>query len=181
MDKIRKEIINCNKCNLCKDRKNAVPGEGNIHSKIFFIGEAPGENEDREGIPFCGRSGKILDELLESINLKREDIFITNIVKCRPPQNRDPKEDEINACSPYLKIQIKLIDPILICTLGRYSTSLFLKDRKISQIHGKVFKYGKYKIIPLYHPAVGLYNPNMKSVLREDFQIIKTITTLQNI
>ncbi len=181
MDKIRKEIINCNKCNLCKDRKNAVPGEGNIHSKIFFIGEAPGENEDREGIPFCGRSGKLLDELLESINLKREDIFITNIVKCRPPQNRDPKEDEITACSPYLKIQIKLIDPILICTLGRYSTSLFLKDRKISQIHGKVFKYGKYKIIPLYHPAVGLYNPNMKSVLREDFQIIKTITTLQNI
>ncbi len=175
MDDIRKEIISCNKCNLCTDRKNAVPGEGNIHSKILFIGEAPGENEDRDGIPFCGRSGKLLDELLDSINLKRKDIFITNIVKCRPPQNRDPSEDEIKSCSPYLKIQIKLINPTVICTLGRYSTSLFLKDRKISQIHGKVFKYGEYRIIPLYHPAVGLYNPNMRPILKEDFQIIKTL------
>ena len=175
MDKLRKEILNCKKCNLCKLRTNAVPGEGSIQSKIFFIGEAPGANEDKEGIPFCGRSGKLLDELLESINLKRNDVFITNIVKCRPPENRDPSENEIKKCSPYLKRQIKIINPTVICTLGRYSASLFIKNRKISEIHGKVFKLGKYKVIPLYHPAVGLYNPNMKKILLEDFLVLKNL------
>lgn len=172
MDELREQILNCKKCNLCSTRTNAVPGEGDYNADIFFIGEAPGEREDIEGIPFCGRSGNLLTQMLNEIGLDRKDIFITNIVKCRPPGNRDPEENEIDSCKPYLKLQIALVKPKIICTLGRYSSSLFVKD-KISKIHGQIFKFGKYTVIPLYHPAVGLYNPNMKKVMQEDFLKIK--------
>ncbi len=175
MDSIRNEIINCTKCNLCKTRNNAVPGEGSLKAKIMFIGEAPGANEDRDGIPFCGRSGSLLNSMLESIELTRKDVFITNIVKCRPPENRDPNEIEIERCSPFLKLQFDIIKPKIICTLGRLSMSLFFKDKKISEIHGKKFKLSQYTVIPMYHPAVGLYNPNMKKILFEDFLMLKNL------
>jgi len=123
LQEIAEQVRNCRKCDLWKTRKNAVPGEGNPHAEIMFVGEAPGENEDIEGKPFVGAAGKLLTKLItEVLGLKREDVFITNVVKCRPPQNRDPTEEEMTACSPYLRMQIDIIKPKLIVTLGRHST-----------------------------------------------------------
>ncbi len=176
MDLIRQEILNCTKCELCKGRIHAVPGEGAINARIMFVGEAPGQNEDQQGIPFCGASGKLLDLMLESISLKREDVFITNIVKCRPKGNRDPEKIEIDTCSKYLKRQILLVNPKVICTLGRFSMNLFFPDFSISKVHGQIFKLSKFKIIPLYHPAVGLYKDSMKETLFSDFKVLKQFT-----
>jgi len=186
--RIEKEILLCRKCPLYQEREknNYLPviGEGNLEAKAIFIGEAPGLNEAKSGRPFCGAAGKILDELLESISLKREDIYITNLLKDRPPQNRDPQPEEIKACFPYLEKQIEIIKPKLICPLGRYSMRLImekygLKEKilPISQTHGKVFEiknlFQEIRIIPLYHPAVATYNPNMKEILKKDFEILK--------
>ncbi len=186
INKIRKEIEKCQKCPLFKTRLNPVIGEGSLSPKIMFIGEAPGANEDKQGIPFCGRAGKILDELLESINLKREEVYITNIVKCRPPNNRNPLADEIESCSSFLDRQIEIIKPNLIATLGNFSSSYILKKLAtkkevpgISKIHGKVFlikhKEKKVFIVPLYHPAVATYNPNTLPTLKKDFYILKLV------
>jgi len=184
LEDIKKEVLNCKKCQLYKNRTNPVFGEGNPKAEIMFVGEAPGFNEDREGRPFCGAAGRVLDELLDSIAVKREEVFITNILKCRPPNNREPKMEEIKACTPYLERQIKIIRPKVICTLGNYSTAYIfekygLKDRLqgISKIHGKVFEarnlFESVKIISLYHPAVATYNPNMKEILKKDFKILE--------
>ena len=139
----------------------------------MFIGEAPGENEDTKGIPFCGASGELLDQMLDSISLKRADIFITNIVKCRPPANRDPEKNEIHSCKNYLQRQVDIISPKVICTLGRFSMNYFFPTFYISKVHGNIFNFESYKIIPMYHPAVALYNANMKKILLSDFQILK--------
>jgi len=184
LKKIKEEVINCRKCSLYKTRTCPVIGEGNHQAKIIFIGEAPGVQEDRTGRPFCGAAGKILDELLESVNIKREDVYITNILKDRPSNNRDPQPEEIRACVPYLEKQIEAIGPEIICPLGRYSMKFLmekfgLKDaiEPISKIHGKVFEtqtlFQKVKIISLYHPAVATYNPNMKEILKVDFKILE--------
>jgi len=186
--KIKDEVINCKKCSLYKERINGgfhpVIGEGNHQAKIMFIGEAPGLQEAKTGRPFCGRSGKILDELLGSVNIKRENVYITNILKDRPPKNRDPQKEEIKICVSYLERQIELIKPTVICSLGRYAME-FLMERfglentiePISKIHGKVFEVKilsqSIKIIPFYHPAVATYNPNMKEALQKDFQILR--------
>ncbi|RLF24137.1 MAG: uracil-DNA glycosylase [Thermoplasmata archaeon] len=181
---IEKEIRSCRKCSLFRTRNNPVVGEGNLKAKIVFIGEAPGFNEDREGKPFCGAAGKILNELLESIDLKREEVYITNLLKCRPPQNRDPLPEEIKVCSSYLLRQLEIISPKVICPLGRYSMKFVfdkygLSDRlePISKIHGKIFEikslFGDLSVIPLYHPAVATYHPTMKEVLRSDFEVLK--------
>lgn len=179
LKKIRDEVLKCKKCSLYKTRTYPVIGQGNHQAEIMFIGEAPGYNEDKSGRPFCGKAGAILDELLNSINLKREDIYITNLLKCRPPNNRDPKEEEIKACSFYLERQIEIIKPKVICTLGRHSTTYIMKKyglkeqiQPISKIHGKIFLAKNIKIIPLYHPAVGVYNQNMIKVLKKDFKIL---------
>ncbi|MCX7995817.1 MAG: type-4 uracil-DNA glycosylase [candidate division WOR-3 bacterium] len=183
LDRITDEILVCAKCPLHRTRINPVPGEGNPNAKIMLIGEAPGANEDRTGRPFCGDAGKVLDELLTVAGLKREEAFIGNILKCRPPNNRDPRIDEIIVCTPYLERQIEIIKPQIICTLGNYATAFILKkfglkDKilGISRIHGKIFEtessYGKIKIIPMYHPAVAVYNVNMKKVLKKDFEIL---------
>lgn len=165
-------------------RTNAVPGSGNYDAKIMFVGEAPGYWEDQKGLPFVGRAGKVLDELLAEISLKREDVYITNIVKCRPPNNRDPDEDEIKACSPYLDRQIDIIRPKVIVPLGRHSMSYLLRKfgfepEPISRIHGKVFEartlFGKIIIMPMYHPAVALYRPQLREELRNDFKKLKEI------
>ena len=184
LKKIKDEVINCKQCLLYKTRNYPVIGQGNHQAKVVFIGEGPGASEDRTGRPFCGKAGKILDELLNSAGIKREDVYICNILKCRPPGNRDPQKEEVEACTPYLLRQIEIIKPKVICTLGNYSTAFILekydlgsKIQGISKIHGKVFKGtvpGQgLSLIPLYHPAVATYNPNMKEALKTDFKILE--------
>jgi len=184
IDKVKEEVFQCKKCGLYRDRNNPVIGAGSIEANIMFVGEAPGANEDLTGIPFCGKAGGILDGLLKKIDLKREDVYITNILKCRPSQNRDPKEEEIKNCTPYLNRQIEIIKPKIICCLGNFAASYImakfgLKDKikGISKIHGQVFDYqslfNPVKIIALYHPAVVTYNINMKAVLERDFLKLK--------
>lgn len=166
-------IADCKKCRLCENRTQVVPGSGNPHADIMFIGEAPGKNEDLQGIPFIGAAGKFLNEMLETIGLKREDIFIANTVKCRPPNNRDPLPDEIATCLPYLKEQILLIKPKIIVTLGRFSLNLFFPDAQISKVHGQILTKDSLKVLSLYHPAAALYNGGMRETLKQDFQILK--------
>lgn len=170
------EVSTCSKCNLCKGRKKAVPGEGNTNAKILFIGEGPGYHEDQQGRPFVGPAGQFLDELLASIDLKRSDVFITNVVKCRPPQNRDPQPDEIAACNDYLDRQIEALKPRVIVTLGRFSMAKFFGNEKISAIHGRARKKDAgYICIAMYHPAAGLHQASLKDVIREDFKKIRLV------
>ncbi len=180
--RLEKEIINCRKCSLFKERKRhgflPVIGEGSKKAKIMLIGEAPGFNEAKTGHPFCGRAGEILDILLSSAGIKREDIYITNLLKDRPPSNRAPKKEEIKACGKFLEKQIELIKPKIICPLGNFATAFILKKygfktERISKIHGKIISTNSLKIIPFYHPAVAVYMPKMISVLKNDFKILK--------
>ncbi|MEM1548437.1 MAG: uracil-DNA glycosylase [Thermoproteota archaeon] len=180
------EAMRCKKCRLWESRTNVVFGEGDLNTKVMLIGEAPGYNEDKEGRPFVGQAGKMLNEtLLRAAGLERNQVYITNVVKCRPPENREPAEDEVEACFPYLNVQIQSIRPKLIITLGNIATAtLFrkfnLKPASMSQIHGKVFNvstlsYGSLKIIPSYHPATALYNPRTLNMMIEDWKIIGEI------
>lgn len=187
MKKVRDNIVGCKLCSLAKTRILPVIGEGSHSAKIMFVGEAPGATEDKTGHPFCGRSGNILSELVESIGVKREDVYICNILKCRPPNNRNPQKSEINACTPYLYEQIKIIKPKVIGCLGNFSVRFIMEKfglenmiQGISQIHGQMFngkndEVGEVKIAPMYHPAVATYNANMKTTLMEDFKILKNI------
>jgi DNA polymerase len=166
------QIKRCKACKLWKTRTNAVPGEGLAHARIMLIGEAPGAEEARQGRPFVGRAGKTLDKLLEQNNIKREKIFITNIVKCRPPQNRKPRPDEIKACLPYLKQQIQAIKPKLIVLLGDVATSTLLGKVKLSKIHGQLFKINNIIYIPTYHPSAARFL-KIKKALEKDFKKLK--------
>jgi DNA polymerase len=172
---IAAEVSTCSKCKLCKGRTKAVPGEGNPKAKILFIGEGPGFNEDQQGRPFVGPAGLFLDELLASISLKRSDVFIANVVKCRPPANRDPEPSEIAACNDYLDRQIAALNPQVIVSLGRYSMAKFFANEKVSAIHGRARKRDGYICIAMYHPAAGLHRPELKDVIREDFKKIPLI------
>lgn len=170
----------CNNCALRKGCSQVVSGDGNPEAEIMFIGEAPGKKEDEMGIPFVGAAGKFLNEMLASINLKREDIYIANVIKCRPPENRDPLPEEIGACWPWLEKQIEIIDPKLIITLGRHSLGRFFPLMKISEVHGKAFrrnfpKIGSRVFYALYHPAAALYNGSMRELLIKDFRKIPKI------
>lgn len=179
-------MLACTKCALRQDCTQVVPGEGNPEAEILFIGEGPGKKEDELGRPFVGASGKFLDEMLALINLNREDVFIANVVKCRPPQNRDPLPEEVAACWPWLLEQIKLVQPKLVVTLGRHSMERFLPNQKISQMHGKALRreipeIGKQTFYALYHPAAALYNGSMREVLIKDFKRIpKVLKSLGN-
>lgn len=166
---IQKNVKVCQKCRLYKTAHNPVPGEGNPNSEIVFIGEAPGATEDATGRPFVGRAGKLLDALLALIQLKREDVWIGNVIKHRPPENRDPLPDEIEACMPYLTMQLAIMKPKVIITLGRYAMNYFHKDGKISRDHGRAIVTPAYVVFPLYHPAAALRNPDMARALKEDF------------
>ena len=167
---IREEILHCQKCPLAKGRKNAVPGEGLSSVELMFIGEGPGYHENQQGKPFVGQAGAFLDELLSAAGLKREEVFITNVVKCRPPSNRDPMPEELTACAHYLDEQIALLDPKVIVTLGRFSMAKFIENGKISQIHGKAHKVGKRLVVTMYHPAAALHQPALRPALVEDFK-----------
>ncbi|WP_376794408.1 uracil-DNA glycosylase [Thermogemmatispora sp.] len=172
---IAAEVSVCTKCGLCKGRTKAVPGEGPPNARILFIGEGPGYHEDKQGRPFVGPAGQFLDELLQSIQLKRSDVFITNVVKCRPPDNRDPLPEEISACNDYLDRQIAALKPLLIVTLGRYSMAKFFGSAKISAIHGKAQKKDGYICMAMYHPAAGLHQASLKETIRQDFKKIPVV------
>ena len=170
LDTLAKQISVCTKCDLYKDRTHAVPGEGPTHAEIMLIGEGPGANEDKQGRPFVGASGKFLDQLLAQAGVTRADVWITNVVKCRPPGNRDPQPAEIKTCTAnYLDHQIKLVNPSIIVTLGRHSMSRFIPDAKITQIHGQMQKVGRRFVIPMFHPAAALHQVRFRPMLLEDF------------
>ncbi len=176
LDQIKADIIKQNICpDLAKTAKQLVFGDGDINTDIVFIGEAPGKNEDEQGIPFVGAAGKFLNEMLALIDLKREDIYITNIVKYRPPNNRDPEPDEKEAFLPFLTQQLEVIKPKLIVTLGRHSMDVLLPGLKISQVHGEPKRYKGQVYLPLFHPAAALYNGGMRQTLIDDFVKIPII------
>jgi DNA polymerase len=172
LEKIEKTVATCKKCRLYRTASRVVPGEGSPSAKIVFVGEAPGFNEDREGRPFVGRAGQLLDDLLRDIGLKRSDVWIGNVIKHRPPDNRDPMVDELRACRPYLSDQIKAISPRLIVPLGRFAMAEYLIDAKISEVHGKTFRVLEYAVLPLYHPAAALRSEAVLRELRADFRRI---------
>jgi DNA polymerase len=175
LEEIAQLVRNCTDCALHEERTKAVPGEGAPDADIMFIGEGPGYQEDRQGRPFVGPAGQFLEELLASIGLRREQVFIANMVKCRPPQNRDPQPAEISACSKYLDRQIELIDPDLIVTLGRFSLARFFPGESISRAHGKLRqKDGRY-VYPVMHPAAGLHRQELRSVIMQDFTAIPEV------
>ncbi len=176
------EVIGCRGCELWKQRRNPVPGEGNVDAAVMFVGEAPGYWEDVKGRPFVGAAGKLLDELLSEIGLSRGDIYIANLLKCRPPENRDPLPDEVEACTPFLNRQIQIIRPRLIVTLGRHATSYILSKaglpvEGITKLHGRTFNTRilglQVVVIPTFHPAAALYQLKYKRGLEDDFQIVK--------
>jgi uracil-DNA glycosylase family 4 len=168
-------VRSCGRCELCRGRTNAVPGHGNLNAEIMLIGEAPGQHEDRQGLPFIGASGQFLNHLLGTIELSREDVFITNIVKCRPPGNRDPLPDEIAACGSYLDTQIDAIDPLMIVTLGRFSMSKWFPTERISRIHGQPRRFGNRVVVPMYHPAAALHQASLRSTIEADFERLPRI------
>lgn len=168
-------ILRCPDCRLCETRTNAVPGEGPEDARIMFIGEGPGFNEDRQGRPFIGAAGKFLDQLLGAAGLTRGDVYITNIVKCRPPNNRDPMPDEIEACSKWLNRQIELIKPEVIVTLGRHSMNRFIPGATISRIHGDPRVIDGITVVPMFHPAAALHQERYRSLIVADFEKLPTI------
>jgi len=172
---IKEMVLNCHLCNLSKTRKNVIFGEGNINSKIMFIGEAPGKQEDIEGRPFVGRSGEVLTNMIENVlNIKREDVYITNIVKCRPPQNRDPEIEEVESCRGYLIKQIEIIKPKIIVTLGRIAFKYLLNNETpITKARGNLYDFNSIKVIPTFHPSFLLRNPSKKKEVLIDLKFIK--------
>ena len=184
IERLRKQIAGCERCRLHKTRTHTVPGEGSVEAAVMFIGEAPGRNEDLKGKPFVGRAGDIFDKLLASAGLTREGIYLCNILKCRPPENREPLSDEVAACVGSLDIQIRVVNPDIIATMGRYATTYIfqkfgLGEVKISQVHGHLREietpFGPKKIVALYHPAVATYDNSKFDILHKDFQIFKTL------
>lgn len=172
---LAREVSACQKCPLGRVRTRAVPGEGPPNAKIMFIGEAPGYYEDQQARPFVGAAGHLLAEMLAAIGLTREDVYITNVLKCRPPGNRDPERAEIEACNEYLDRQIALVNPRLICTLGRYSMAKFFPPRSMRELHGRTVRHGQTTCYALYHPAAALRDPRLKDVFAEDFRRIPTV------
>lgn len=169
LQQIHKEVQTCNKCGLQFSRKYGVTGAGPADAEIMIIGEGPGFHENETGIPFVGGSGRFLDELLEGINLQREKVFVGNVVKCRPPGNRDPQADELAACDPYLERQIAAINPKVIVTLGRFSMAKFLPNAKISEVHGRAMNVRGRLIVAMYHPAAALHQRSLRPILEADF------------
>lgn len=170
LDEINRQVSACEKCPLHFSRKKAVPGEGPADAQILFIGEGPGFFENEQGRPFVGQAGKLLDNLLLSVGLERVKVYITNVVKCRPPGNRDPLPEELSACNDYLERQIAALNPKVIVTLGRYSMAKFLPTAKISDVHGQSCWVKGRLIAPMYHPAAALHQPSLKPTLEKDFQ-----------
>ena len=176
---VASRVAACTDCPLSKTRTNTVPGEGAANAEIMFIGEGPGFNEDRQGRPFVGAAGKFLEALLMSIGIKREEVFIANVVKCRPPNNRDPLPLETDACRKYLDKQINLIEPKLIVTLGRYATSRFIPGQTISASRGRLRNVNGLNVYPIYHPAAALHNGRFRRIIEDDFKQIPDLVRVK--
>ena len=173
---IREEVSTCKACSLCEGRTNVVFGEGNPHARVMIIGEAPGKNEDLQGKPFVGAAGKFLDELLEVAGLKREDVFIANVLKCRPPTNRNPKPEEIEACATFLRQQTQTISPDVIVTLGNFATQFILRTGVgITHLRGTVQRAGRFLVLPVFHPAAAIYDRSKRDVLLSDFERVGSL------
>jgi len=172
LETLAAEIARCTRCLLHRGRTKAVPGEGPQHAEVLFIGEAPGFHEDQQGRPFVGAAGQFLEELLADIGLTRTQVFIANVIKCRPPGNRDPLPEEIEACKPYLDRQIELIQPKVVVTLGRFSMTRAFPNARISHIHGQPRKIGGVIYYPMYHPAAALHQPSLRRDVEEDMRRI---------
>jgi len=172
---LSEQIAVCPKCELAKTRTHAVPGEGNPNADIVFVGEGPGFYEDQQARPFVGPAGKFLDELLASIGLKRADVFICNVLKCRPPGNRDPLPGEIGACKPWLDEQLEIIQPKVIVTLGRFSMSRYFAGQSIGRIHGQPKRIGEVTVVPMYHPAAALHQASLRRTIEEDFRKLPAV------
>lgn len=171
LEKIEAEATACKKCALCETRTQIVFGDGNPQARVLIVGEAPGKNEDIQGKPFVGAAGKYLNELLGYAGLKREDVYIANILKCRPPDNRNPNPDEIEQCTPYLREQTRTINPDFIVTLGNFSTRFILKTEVgITQLRGTLQQAGKFKVFPIFHPAAAIYDQKKKETMEQDFR-----------
>ena len=180
MQQVAREVAGCTACALSQTRDKTVPGEGSPQAEILFIGEAPGFNEDKHGRPFIGQAGQFLGQLLASIGLERSSVFIANVVKCRPPNNRDPLPDEIGACDHFLQAQIEIIRPKVIVTLGRFSMAKFFPGESISRIHGQERRLDGRLYVPMYHPAAALHQPALKRVIEDDFRKLPgLLATLQ--
>lgn len=176
LDRVTEEVVGCTICMLSRSRKLAVPGEGPARAPLMFVGEAPGFHENEQGRPFVGAAGQLLEELLAMIGLERSDVYITNVVKCRPPGNRDPEPQEVEACRPYLERQIELISPRIIVTLGRHSMATLMgKAEPISRAHGRPRRVRGRLIYPMYHPAAALRQPSLRKVLEEDMLRLPTL------
>ena len=170
LDELRVQVESCRRCPLCDGRTQTVFGVGNPRARVMFIGEAPGKNEDLQGEPFVGAAGHYLNELLGCAGLRREDVFIANVLKCRPPGNRDPRPEEIQTCTPYLREQTRTIDPEVLVTLGKFSTQFILKTQVgITRLHGRVQRAGKFLVFPVFHPAAALYDGAKREALENDF------------
>jgi DNA polymerase len=178
LEEVHSQIRVCPLCALCKSRTNAVPGEGPIGADIMFVGEGPGAEEDRQGRPFCGPSGKLLTRLLGDIGINREDVFITSLVKCRPPGNRDPLPEEIAACHPYLASQLAIIRPKVVCALGRLAAKGLIDKRiAISRDHGRFRRIDDLVYVPMYHPAAALHRAEIIDEIERDMRALRTLLT----
>lgn len=170
LDELRAEVAACRRCPLCDGRTQTVFGVGDPNARVLIVGEAPGKNEDAQGEPFVGAAGKYLNELLAIAGLTREEVFIANVLKCRPPSNRDPRPEEIQACTPFLREQTRTINPEFIVTLGNFSAKFILKtDVGITRLHGTLQKAGRFKVFPIFHPAAALYDGKKREALENDF------------
>jgi len=175
LEVIRQEVITCKNCDLCKTRKNSVPGIGNQNADIVFVGEAPGKNEDLHGRPFVGSAGKKLDEALEDSGLSRNQVYITNIVKCRPPKNRIPNDQEKMMCADYLENELSIINPKIICLMGNTAYGSILNGKYVSKNHGKMIGKDKYMYFISYHPAATIYNPKLGKIFKNDIKKLAKI------
>ena len=178
LDEVRVNLGQCRRCELCETRTTVVFGVGNPHAQVMFIGEAPGKQEDLGAEPFIGAAGKYLNSLLGIAGLTREEIYIANVLKCRPPNNRDPLPAEIEICSPFLRDQVRAVNPLILVTLGRFATQFILKtDVGISNLRGRVHMTGRFSVLPIYHPAATLYDPSKGPVMEKDFELLGALIT----
>ncbi len=176
LDELNQSLRECQACRLASGRTQVVFGTGNPHASIMFVGEAPGFYEDKQGVPFVGAAGKLLTELLESVGLSRAEIYIANVIKCRPPNNRNPQPDEVETCKPFLLQQIQIIKPKLVCSLGNFAMQTLLEKKiGITKVRGHVFRLPHFMLFPLLHPAAALHQANLMAPLREDFQKLKQV------
>ncbi len=180
LDEVRRDALQCHKCPLCETRNTVVFGVGNPDAEVMFIGEAPGRQEDLGAEPFIGAAGKFLNELLAVAGLKREDIYIANVLKCRPPSNRDPKPAEIEVCTPYLREQVSAIAPDVLVTLGNFATRFILKtDRGITSLRGRAYTAGRFYVLPTFHPAAALYDKSKGAVMQQDFELLARLLEVE--